>query len=97
MNTIFKYTLNIRDEQVIEMPSTLSFLSVQMQYHNPQLWCVVNPNSERIRYKIYCHGTGHAMPSDRNFKYLGTVQQDEGTLIWHFFTDFYTPGSVAAI
>ena len=62
-------------------------LTVQMQHGYPCLWARVDevdePNNSQQR--IYIRGTGHAMGNAERAKYVGTVQDVGGALVWHVF------------
>lgn len=86
MKTIWKYPLEITDEQVVEMPQGANILSVQSQGSQLCLWAIVFPNRASMRERtITIYGTGHAMRTDCEEKFLATVQQDGGALVWHVF------------
>jgi hypothetical protein len=83
---IFKYKMTDNECQ-LRMPIGAQFLSVQCQFDEICLWMEVpdvstgGPEVERTFIAI---GTGHLF-NERGLKYLGTVQQAEGRLIWHIF------------
>ena len=43
---IFKYTIIPNDRIEIEMPKNAEILTVQIQYEQPQLWALVNPDAK---------------------------------------------------
>lgn len=87
-----KYPLQITEEQTVMMPFGAEILSVQFQKdHNQrdnlQLWALIDETSTHMQHrKIRLMGTGpaHAVES-RPGKFLGTVQEAGGALIWHIF------------
>ena len=80
---IYKYELQITDEQTVEMPRGARLLSVQMQRERLMLWAVVNTN-EPIRSRVIrIHGTGIAISPEHNYAFIGTVQ--DGPFVWHVF------------
>lgn len=85
MKTIWKFPLEIEDEQEVEMPPKAELLCVQMQGQQPRLWAVVDPDTtERERRTIAIHGTGHPM-AEAAGRYLGTFQMHGGMLVFHAF------------
>lgn len=88
-NIIYKYAINITDEQVIELPKGAEILTAQLQDKILQMWAIVNPNAEKQKRVIEIYGTGHPFPfgmAER--KYIATVQKDG--LVWHIF-EFINP------
>jgi len=74
--TIWKFPLKIVDEQEIETPELWNPLSLQVQK--------VAPDTQKVRRKIKCFGTGHPIPAPLT-KYLGTCQT--GPFVWHYYED----------
>ncbi len=85
MKTIWKYTLEIIVDQVLELPYKSEILTVQMQHGSPQLWAIVTPELPKEKRHIRIHGTGHQMSSVDNLKYISTFQMENGSLIFHVF------------
>lgn len=84
MTSIFKYELQIKKEQTIEVPMLRKILDIQMQNGNPVMWVQVE-TSPKMPLVIKMFGTGFDMPEKFKGIYLGTVQ--DGSLVWHFFTN----------
>lgn len=86
MKRIYKYTLDIDDEQNISMPYHAEILTVQNQHGSLCLWAIVDDEEQGIeerRFAIY--GTGNPAQLATIDGYIGTAQQMNGTLIWHVF------------
>ena len=81
---IWKYPLEIRDEQSIKMPGTSAILAVQVQNGTPCLWVMVDPRNPGRFRKIAIYGTGHEM-SQSPYNYIGTFQVANGSLVFHVF------------
>lgn len=79
---IFKYSLEIVQEQRIEMPAGCKVLGLQMQRGVPALWVEIDPKEPMISYRIRMVGTGHDFDAYA-LHYLGTVQ--DGPLVWHYY------------
>lgn len=89
MKTIWKYDLKTTDTQNIEMPVDAKILCVQMQYGEPKLWCIVNPQNQKAFRQIRIIGTGHEFEDDFTAKYISTYQLCNGGLIFHVFDEGY--------
>lgn len=81
--TIYKYPIDIRDEQLVKMPKDAKILTVQMQGDNPTLWALVDEKAEKEYRKIRIIGTGHPIPDADSLTYIGTIQ--ERMFLWHVF------------
>jgi putative transposon-encoded protein len=82
---VYKYDLEITDQQIIEMPVDANLLTVQLQNGNLKLWAAVDSNIMTKR-SIIILGTGHKI----NYipkKYIGTFQMMNGKLVFHVFDD----------
>jgi hypothetical protein len=84
MVTIWKYPLEVTDEQDVLLPLGARILTVQSQNDRPCLLAIVEPDMRVSARKIVTHGTGHQF-SDKNLNYLGTYQLRGGSLIFHVF------------
>lgn len=82
MKTIYKYKLDIRDRQLIEMPDGAEFLRVEMQGNDLCLWALVDPKEDLYHHEIGICGTGHPCPYEVS-NYIGTVFDNE--FVWHVF------------
>ena len=87
MKTIWKFKLDVVDEQTIEVPKGAVPLCVQIQkcFNIPFIWVLVNPaETEKENIEIITKGTGHVFDDER-CKYIGTYQTLNGNLIFHVF------------
>lgn len=81
--TIYKYRLEVEDEQRISMPSGAQILTVQMQDNWPHLWALVDPILASEERTILIRGTGHDAPGVG--RYISTFQMQGGALVFHAF------------
>ena len=81
-STIWKYVLEVRGIQQIQMPFGAEILSAQNQHGNLTIWVRVNPIAPLLVYTFAVYGTGHQI-RDINQTFIGTVQM--GSLVWHVF------------
>jgi hypothetical protein len=79
--TIYKYPIEITDEQLVTAPAGWQPLSVQMQRNTPCIWALVDPEAPPVQQKVFVNGTGH--PVERDAPFLGTIQV--GPLVFHVF------------
>lgn len=85
METIWKFELEVTDEQSIEMPYGAEILSVQWQRDKLCVWAMVSPTTlSKSNRSFVIFGTGHSIPDNLNAQFLGTVQDNFG-LVWHVF------------
>jgi len=83
---IYKYPIEVKDEQSIEMPMGATILCVQVQREKPNIWAVVEENAVVETRKFVLYGTGHALNGTENLqKYIGTFQMQSGNFVFHLF------------
>lgn len=83
MRVIYKYELDIVDDQHVEMPSCAQLLHVAEQRGILTLWALVDTASKLCKRKIRVIGTGNPIGSGPGV-YIGTVPMANG-LVWHVF------------
>lgn len=85
MNTIWKYQLDICDDQFLQLPNGAKILTVQIQQETVQLWACVDPDLTLIPRQIRIHITGHDVTNHDKLKYISTFQLQNGNLVFHVF------------
>jgi len=85
MQKIFKYPLQCKDEQIIDLPAGAKILTVGNQNRSVYMWVIVNLHETNIQHrKIIIVGTGNnLLYSDYERVYLGTVMVD--VYVFHIF------------
>lgn len=83
MKTIFKYNIEITDEQKIDIPIGAELLSAQIQKNAMVIWALVNTSLVKEPVTIKIFGTGNPVSEDNGI-YLSTVQAPMG-FVWHIF------------
>jgi len=86
--TIYKYTLEVRDIQTIELPKKSQILCVQVQNNEPNIWVLINDKGAELeQVKIRTIGTGHTIAEDNVIfdNYIGTYQLHNGGFVAHLF------------
>lgn len=81
--TIWKYRLELKYDQIIEIPARAKILTAQNQGDTIQLWALVNPKLPKEKRKIRIVGTGNDVSGI--LIYISTVQMERGMLVWHIF------------
>lgn len=81
---IYKYQLQVTDEQLLEIPKYSKFLSLQVQYGKPCVWFLVDETSKEDEWiKFITIGTGQQAYGISYYTFLGTYQLLEGNLVYH--------------
>lgn len=87
---IWKFKLEITDSQTVTMPIGYEIISVQNQNEKACIWAICDDETERYsQCRIRCFGTGQEMGdfSMRKNLFIGTVQFNNGALVFHFFEE----------
>ena len=83
--TIWKFELELRQSQVVEMPADARILDVQVQGGALYLWALVDPRRDREERRVEIVGTGtpagHVL--GEQLDYVATVQVE--SFVWHVF------------
>ena len=82
---IYKYPLQVTDEQEIRAPIGMKPLSVQVQNGRPFLWALVDPGAGDVMHSVYVHGTGHELAGNYADRFVGTFQLEGGAFVGHVF------------
>ena len=84
MKRIFKYQLELVNEQTVQMPEFAVIISAQAQHRNGLcLWAMVDDGNKAKPVTIRIIGTGHPIPDAGQLYFISTVQQED--LVWHVF------------
>lgn len=80
--TIWKFPLEIKDTQVIQMPAFPQILSCMMQDNRLTVWALVNEKHRKYGQVFNIVGTGHPAGSGLG-RFIASVQ--DGPFVWHVF------------
>jgi hypothetical protein len=81
MKKIYKYTLELTDSQILEIPYNSKFLHFNMQLDKLTVWMEVDP-TEAIELKVFgLRRTGQEIPE--HLTYAGTCFN--GAFVWHLY------------
>lgn len=86
MTTIYKYDLEDKSPQTIELPANAVVLTANDKHgSNLKLWALVDTDEVSERRTISIYGTGHALSSEilNTSHYVNTIFR--GSLVWHVF------------
>lgn len=84
---IWKYVLDVRDRQELQMPQGAQILCVQSQNDNVCLWALVVMRIPCVPRFIEIIGTGNPILSGMRTErvYIGSAQTSGGRFMWHVF------------
>jgi hypothetical protein len=85
MKTIYKYPIEITDEQTVSMPTGAQILSAQMQGTQLCIWALVEVGNVNCNRRVRIFGTGNTVKLDGNWKFVDSVQ--ERIFVWHVFVE----------
>lgn len=85
MKTIYKYPLEQRNINEVEMPEGAEILSVQVQNEIPVLWAIVDTENPNEKRKIRIIGTGHEINACEMMIFIDTFQLPKLGLVFHVF------------
>ena len=84
MHTIWKFELEVTDEQEVEMPQGAQLMDVQEQGGKVCLWAAVDSEAPKEKRTIEIIGTGHPIDVENVDRvYVASTQQ--GPFVWHVF------------
>lgn len=85
MNRILKYTLEVQDEQKVDLPIGAIILSAVSQFNNVVIYAQVDAKeSLKLKRTIKVVATGQQF-DEANLKFINTVVLHQGQLIFHVF------------
>lgn len=90
MQTIYKYPLDITDEQTVMIPHGSEILSAQIQGAQLCLWALVDSEATVVKHRVRIFGTGNPVTLNDelvncSWKFVGTVQ--DRIFVWHVFVE----------
>jgi len=82
---IYKYELEISNDQEVHLPKGYEILTVQEQKGIACMWVLHDDTTTRDDMTVITiYGTGHKVP-DNPGTYVGTFQIHNGQLVFHVF------------
>lgn len=83
----FPLTPSLQDHIKIRMPKGAEILTFQVQNHIPCIWALVYPDAPLVERRFWFVGTGHPLKEVSKTTYIGTIQLEDGALIFHLFEE----------
>ena len=85
MKIIYKYKVpGSNTKFTVTLPVGAKILTVQKQGLDINMWVLQIAGLAKLEERHFkVVGTGHSF--DENLKYIGTVQEFYGALVWHYF------------
>ena len=89
MKAIWKYKLEITDNQTVSMPRRSVPLFIGVQNNQPVMWVRIETTLGLTDYKVRIIGTGHKFMLDNEYKYRGTFQVNNSGVefVGHVFVE----------
>jgi hypothetical protein len=85
VRTIWKYTLDATNEQIIQMPRGARVLSCAMQHGELCIWAFSVGQTILVDRTVQIRGTGHSADGVDAKDFVGTVLMHGGNLVFHVF------------
>lgn len=88
MKAVWKYPLEVLDEQCIPVLIGSQFISVMSQDNRPVVYFLADieeSSQNPVEFRIL--GTGHEKKVDYldGFRFIGTIQAYDGFFVWHIW------------
>ena len=74
MLTVWKYQLEVEDNQTIHVPGKADPLCMQVVNEHPCIYWLVDPDAAPVEVEVITHGTGHPADDVLGAQYVGTYQ-----------------------
>lgn len=91
-NHIYKYKIELTEEQRLDLPSGATFLDVQYVGADLCVWVIHDFDRDIVSVPVKIRGTGpeHSLEGlwGNGYRHLGTVQ-DTACRVWHAFVENY--------
>jgi hypothetical protein len=83
---ILKFTLELQQRQVIEMPIGAEIIALIMQHGIPRIWAKVDDEARHEDRIFNIYGTGEELPENPG-RYIGTFLQQFDRFVWHVYEE----------
>ena len=82
MRTVWKFTLEVKAHNDVEMPKGAQVVMVAAQFEKPCLWALVDPHAEKEVRRFGVAVTGQTW-DEREARYVGTFMLGGGSFLGH--------------
>jgi hypothetical protein len=86
MRTVWKFPLEITDQQVIEVHGIPRVVLVAIQNGTPCIWMEMDTDERKVPMRLYIVGTGHSVPPFTQH----VVSFLDGRFVWHIYSPVAT-------
>ena len=88
MKTIYKFKLELKSYQILNIRGFIKCLKVGEQDGNIYLWVIINDEDNLHKLEISVVGTGTEIMEYNSIIYFDTVLMSNG-FVWHIFLNSY--------
>ena len=86
MFKVFKYPIDVTDDQTIVLPPDAELLKIMVQHDVPCMWVRVDTSKAVVPWEFKLVGTGHPAPSYETHIYVDSFMIEDGALVFHLFS-----------
>jgi len=83
--TIWKFPLELHEEQKIEMPKGANIIHCAEQHDRICLWAEVDPKASKVYQTFYVLGTGWDHRPKSAITHVGSVVMSKSPFVWHVY------------
>lgn len=84
MEVIYKYPLEFKGFQEIELPQGYEILDIHVQNGIPCIWALVDTGNKLVKTDIHMYATGDTI-KESDLEYVGTIHLLAGQAVFHVF------------
>lgn len=83
---IYKYILEPKELNILELPKNAQILSAEYQTPNICIWAMVDPAATTLEKRyIETYPTGYADIDNKKRRFINTVVMAAEGMVWHIF------------
>lgn len=82
---IWKFTLQMLETQLVQMPEGAEVLSVHVQLGEVQVWALVDTAASPTARRFEMYATGQPIPHGPDGTFVGTVMFQDGQYVFHVY------------
>lgn len=85
MQAVWKYPLEIEDQQIVAMPRGTEAHTVQALKCGLVLYAIGDTQAAMVDRRVFLRATGQPINFEAQVRYVGTAKTE--TTVWHVFID----------